>query len=554
MGWTPLMFWPLFLMLRGSAWLSFAAFRNWPINYDNWTTEADGSIPLVLGWMAWQGVFLAFLLYWLEGIAPPYGTPKHPLFFLDSLPEPVRNLCGRQKKTPVSDVTEKEVERYEDTEPWDVREERQRVSGAGAGAEASNGPKMMIEIRNMRKVFEVAVSANTQAMADGGGSPTGADGCCCTALSGSYADLPCSNNTDTKTTKLVAVKNMNLGINSGECFGLLGHNGAGKTTTINMLVGVYPPTSGTAIVDGLSLEKDMPSIYLRMGVCPQHDILWDNLTAYETLLFYGRLKCLKGQELKNAVVKALSAVNLAQKAHVRVGSFSGGMKRRLSVACSLIGNPKVIYLDEPSTGLDPASRRQLWDVISNAKSSGSSSIVLTTHHLEEAEVLCDRIGIMSAGEMRCIGTAPSLRRRFGRGYTLTVTLSSASTEAADELMRFVTGLLPSARLLGTPMGGTSKFEVMKEDVVLSAVFKQFEACRTGNGSNGMEITDWGIYQTSLEEVFLKVTELAERGITCSKERSLSFLARHLDANSDNTEDVSGVGVLKVVNRNTHYIA
>merc|ERR1719487_2616250 len=137
----------------------------------------------------------------------------------------------------------------------------------------------MIEIRNMRKVFEVAVSANTQAMADGGGSPAGADGCCCTALSGGYADLPCSNNTDSKTTKLVAVKNMNLGINSGECFGLLGHNGAGKTTTINMLVGVYPPTSGTAIVDGLSLEKDMPSIYLRMGVCPQHDILWDNLTA-----------------------------------------------------------------------------------------------------------------------------------------------------------------------------------------------------------------------------------------------------------------------------------
>jgi ABC-type multidrug transport system ATPase subunit len=280
----------------------------------------------------------------------------------------------------------------------------------------------------------------------------------------------------------------------------------------------------------------------------QHDILWENLTAFETLLFYGRLKCLTGKALDAAVVGALVAVDLAKKAHVRVGSFSGGMKRRLSVACALIGNPKVIYLDEPSTGLDPASRHKLWDVISNAKASGESSIVLTTHHLEEAEVLCDRVGIMSGGEMRCIGTAPALRRRFGRGYTLTVTLSSGAAEAADELLGFVVALLPSARLLGTPMGGTSKFEVMKEDVLLSAVFRQFEARRDGSGGGGgMVITDWGIYQTSLEEVFLKVTALAERGIPCTKERSLSFLARHLDANSEAAEeDVRGVGIVKVV--------
>ena len=222
-AWTPLMFWPLFLMLRGSAWLSYAAFMDWPITYDNWTTEADGAMPLVLGWMTWEGVFLALLLYWLEGVAPPYGTPKAPLFFLDALPEPLRKLCGRQDKAavPTTEERDKDQERYDDSEPWDVREERERVQGGGGGG-GKGGPKMMIEIHGMRKEFEVAVSANAQAMADGGGGQGGGDGCCA-ALIGAL-----SGRADGSKTKLVAVKNMNLAINAGECFGLLGHSKLGR--------------------------------------------------------------------------------------------------------------------------------------------------------------------------------------------------------------------------------------------------------------------------------------------------------------------------------------
>jgi ABC-type multidrug transport system ATPase subunit len=147
------------------------------------------------------------------------------------------------------------------------------------------------------------------------------------------------------------------------------------------------------------------------------------------------------------------------------------MKRRLSVACAFIGDPPVVYLDEPSTGLDPASRQQLWDVILRAKKN--KSIILTTHHLEEAEVLCDRIGIMAAGDLRCIGEADALKRRFGAGYTLQITCPAESglTEKAHAMIK---SLLPSARLLDSAIAGVAKFEVMHEDVQLSTVYLEME--------------------------------------------------------------------------------
>merc|ERR1711885_48117 len=134
-----------------------------------------------------------------------------------------------------------------------------------------------------------------------------------------------------------------------------------------------------------------------MGVCPQHDILWGSLTGRMHVSFFGRLKGMNGKAM----------------------GYSGGMKRRLSVANSLVGNPDVVYMDEPSTGLDPASKHQLWDVISASKAG--KSMILTTHSMEEADVLCDRIAIMAGGELQCIGRSWQLKRRFGKGYTATIT-------------------------------------------------------------------------------------------------------------------------------------
>jgi ABC-type multidrug transport system ATPase subunit len=176
----------------------------------------------------------------------------------------------------------------------------------------------------------------------------------------------------------LAVRGLSLALPQGECFGMLGPNGAGKTSFINMMTGIIKPSSGTAFVQGLDILTDMDRIYTTIGVCPQHDLLWEKLSGREHLLFYGRLKNLKGSVLTQAVEESLRSVNLFHGGigDKQVSKYSGGMKRRLSVAISLIGSPKVVYMDEPSTGLDPASRKSLWDVVKRAKRKGA--IILTS--------------------------------------------------------------------------------------------------------------------------------------------------------------------------------
>ncbi|MCO5575518.1 hypothetical protein L7F22_029319 [Adiantum nelumboides] len=180
-----------------------------------------------------------------------------------------------------------------------------------------------------------------------------------------------------------AVRGLSLAVPCGQCFGMLGPNGAGKTSSINMMIGLSKPTSGTVYIEGLDIRTDMDQIYLCMGVCPQFDLLWESLTGREHLLFYGRLKNLKGESLENAVVDTLRSVNLLHEGvgDKTVNTYSGGMKRRLSVAISLIGDPKVVYMDEPSAGLDPASRNLLWNVVRKAKQG--RAIILTTLNLSK---------------------------------------------------------------------------------------------------------------------------------------------------------------------------
>ncbi|KAK1298625.1 ABC transporter A family member 7 [Acorus calamus] len=215
----------------------------------------------------------------------------------------------------------------------------------------------------------------------------------------------------------LAVQGLSLAVLRGECFGMLGPNGAGKTSFINMMIGLIRPTSGTAYIQRLDIQTDMDEIYTKMGVCPQHDLLWEMLTGREHLLFYGRLKNLKGDALMQAVEASLKSVNLFHGGvgDKQVRQYSGGMKRRLSVAISLIGDPKVVYVDEPSTGLDPASRKNLWEVVKRAKQG--RAIILTTHSMEEAEVLCDRLGIFVDGSLQCIGNPKEETMSQGQGLT-----------------------------------------------------------------------------------------------------------------------------------------
>ncbi|CAN8278116.1 unnamed protein product [Cochlearia groenlandica] len=292
----------------------------------------------------------------------------------------------------------------------------------------------------------------------------------------------------------IAVKGLSLALFQGECFGMLGPNGAGKTSFINMMTGLTKPTSGTALVQGLDILSDMDRIYTTIGVCPQHDLLWEKLSGKEHLLFYGRLKNLKGSVLTQAVEESLRSVNLL---HVdkQVGKYSGGMKRRLSVAISLIGNPKVVYMDEPSTGLDPASRKSLWDVVKRAKRKGA--IILTTHSMEEAEVLCDRICIFVDGSLQCIGNPKELKGRYGGNYVLTITTSEENEQEVDQLVHNISK--NAKKIYRT--SGTQKFELPKQDVKIAEVFQAVEKAK-----KMFPVVAWGLGDTTLEDVFVKVAQ------------------------------------------------
>ncbi|ANM63942.1 ABC2 homolog 4 [Arabidopsis thaliana] len=298
----------------------------------------------------------------------------------------------------------------------------------------------------------------------------------------------------------MAVRGLSLAVPSGECFGMLGPNGAGKTSFINMMTGLMKPTSGAAFVHGLDICKDMDIVYTSIGVCPQHDLLWETLTGREHLLFYGRLKNLKGSDLDQAVEESLKSVNLFRGgvADKPAGKYSGGMKRRLSVAISLIGSPKVVYMDEPSTGLDPASRRSLWTAIKRAKNH--TAIILTTHSMEEAEFLCDRLGIFVDGRLQCVGNPKELKARYGGSYVLTMTTPSEHEKDVEMLVQDVS---PNAKKI-YHIAGTQKFEIPKEEVRISEVFQAVEKAK-----DNFRVFAWGLADTTLEDVFIKVARTAQ---------------------------------------------
>ncbi|KAG6753016.1 hypothetical protein POTOM_043060 [Populus tomentosa] len=298
----------------------------------------------------------------------------------------------------------------------------------------------------------------------------------------------------------LAVRGLSLAIPRGECFGMLGPNGAGKTSFISMMIGLTTPSTGTAYVEGLDIRTQMDWVYTSMGVCPQHDLLWETLTGREHLLFYGRLKNLKGAALKRAVEDSLKSVNLFNGgvADKQAGKYSGGMKRRLSVAISLIGDPKVVYMDEPSTGLDPASRSNLWNVVKRAKQD--RAIILTTHSMEEAEYLCDRLGIFVSGGLQCVGNPKELKARYGGSYVFTMT---TSTNDEHEVERMVRRLSPNAERT-YHMAGTQKFEMPKHEVSMADVFQAVEVAKSR-----FPVYAWGLSDTTLEDVFIKVANSAQ---------------------------------------------
>ncbi|MGB4099733.1 MAG: ABC transporter ATP-binding protein [bacterium] len=209
----------------------------------------------------------------------------------------------------------------------------------------------------------------------------------------------------------VAVADLSLKISSGEVFGLLGPNGAGKTTTVSMAAGLLRPDSGRVDIGGKGSPEN-PEVRRLIGIAPQAIALYDELTAEENLFFFGRLQQLHGTYLKNRVEESLDFVGLIDRKRDRAGIFSGGMKRRLNLAAALIHQPKVVFMDEPTAGVDPQSRNALFDNVTLLKNSGVT-ILYTTHYMEEAQKLCDRVAIVDHGRLIALGTVNELIAAHG---------------------------------------------------------------------------------------------------------------------------------------------
>jgi ABC-2 type transport system ATP-binding protein len=211
---------------------------------------------------------------------------------------------------------------------------------------------------------------------------------------------------------VAAVTDLSINIGRGEVFGLLGPNGAGKTTTIKMLTTLSKPDSGSCCIDGIDVVRDPIAIKERIGVVPQENNIDREMTAYENLLIYAMLHRVAGRDRK--ISNALAMVELDDRRDSPASSFSGGMQRRLLIARALLPEPAVLFLDEPSIGLDPQIRRQMWDIIRRTRIDGRT-VVITTHYIEEAEALCDRIGILSKGRLISLDTPAALKAGVG-GY------------------------------------------------------------------------------------------------------------------------------------------
>jgi len=222
-----------------------------------------------------------------------------------------------------------------------------------------------------------------------------------------------------------ALENVSFNIEKGEIFGILGPNGAGKSTIVNILNTLVRPDKGDIIIDGVNIKDDGETIKLIIGVVPQEIALYEELSAYENLMFWGGLYKIPKQELKKNVNKTLEIVDLVSRKDDRIKTFSGGMKRRINIACSLLHNPKILVLDEPTVGVDPQNRNHIFEVIRRLNNEGMT-IIYTTHYMEEAERFCDNISIMDVGRIIAQGTLKELRQISDVKDLLTIKLADVN--------------------------------------------------------------------------------------------------------------------------------
>lgn len=289
----------------------------------------------------------------------------------------------------------------------------------------------------------------------------------------------------------VAVDNLNLKIKRGEVFGFLGPNGAGKTTSIKMIVGLLRPTGGEILIDG---EDIAHADRLKIGICPQDIVLWESLTCKESLKFMGQMYEVPEDILKTRVKNLLEDLILTDKANTIVSNLSGGMKRRLNLAMALIHSPEIVVLDEPSEGLDPQSRRVLWNFIRSLRDNEGKTVILTTHLMDEADGLSDRIAIIDHGKLLRLDTPKNLKKEFGEGDIVEILLDDS------KMNQEVIFRLKTMENIDSVTEVDGKINIR----TLNAVGKLPEIMNTVQDMNH-EIADLSLHPNTLEDVFIELT-------------------------------------------------
>ncbi len=505
-----------------------------PISHFYWElVEAEGkkiqmdySDPMIARsiWMQIvSGLFWLLLFVYLEQILPQAHGPAHqsdPLFCCKA---------GGASKHKVGDEdTENAGVELAAANDEDVAANPAAADGddadaaAAAAAVESGGPFMGIRVTNLVMEFDKSTQPDDDTGAHGG-TPLSPE------AKRKLAEEKAKKAKQNKGKKIRAVDNLSCDFVQGEITAVLGHNGAGKTTSIRCITGGLTPTSGQVVINGrnvLSSASGMDWLRRNVGVCPQHDVLYDELTAREHVVLFGAMRGMAADASAGArdgtedlVSKALGGVDMLGKADELVSSFSGGQKRRLSVALALLGDPTVVILDEPTTGMDVITRQAVWKSIQRLR--GKATIILTTHAMEEADALGDRVVVLSRGKVQTQGTSLDLKKRFGVGFHLHVVTKDRGAEPAKEgkeeakegsfdadmvaeTLRSHVDAKDQVEVL-TNVGTECSLTLPSETDKFPALFDELEERRDALG-----IEQLALSMTTLEEVFLKLGQLEQK--------------------------------------------
>jgi len=295
-----------------------------------------------------------------------------------------------------------------------------------------------------------------------------------------------------------AVEDVSFGINKHECFGLLGPNGAGKSTTLNMITSTIPQTTGKIYYDGVESHIARYN-NISLGYCPQNDTFWKELTIREHIEFFLKIRGYPKELAREYATQYIRCCKLEEHEGKRASKLSGGTKRKLCLLMAICGYPNQVLLDEPTAGMDPSTRRYVWNIIKETKKENNTAIIMTTHSMEEAEYLCDRLGILINGRLKCIGSPEHLKMKYGEGYNLEV--------QSKDINAFHSKIIEEVGLLGN----NYKKEIKSHDRVnyeisiqrgIGKIFEVMENCK----ASGM-ISDYTFSQTSLEQVFINFAKL-----------------------------------------------